>query len=481
MNLSGLRKTTRTKSSIIKFIGVFGFIFFTVLSCYGEEVRREGPQKIEKTALVDHSESGTQGNRYNLNSVINYALKNNPGLRIAGKDIEVEQYGIDMAKANRMPKIDLGGGIARFRYDTALTPLVVTPPIGVTTDFPVVRRVIWDTGVSFALPLFRGGRLYRAVNIAEMKRDIAQDAYRMTKQELIYNLTSIYYKIVQFEKLILANDQSVKQLESHKNNVELYLKTGTVPKLDLLKTDVELSHAIENRLIVKNSLASAYELLKAVMGMDNMDAEFSLVPENTTNESFPSLEESMSKAFSQRPDYKAINKKRLVREEQVKMAEGKRLPDILATGNYVARAGDYTSFKENWNYGVRFVIPFFDGGLIRSEINKEKAETEKVKEEERAIKLLINGEVRDAHLRIVNARERIGVTQMALESARENVRIEVLRYDTGGGTSMDIIDAQTALLRAETDYYQALFDRETALAYLKKAVGEDGYEGEVRK
>ncbi len=163
------------------------------------------------------------------------------------------------------------------------------------------------------------------------------------------------------------------------------------------------------------------------------------------------------------------------------MAEGKRLPDILATGNYIARAGDYTSFKENWNYGVRFVIPFFDGGLIRSEINKEKAEMEKVKEEERAIKLLINGEVRDAHLRIVNARERIGVTQKALESARENVRIEVLRYDTGGGTSMDVIDAQTALLRAETDYYQALFDRETALAYLKKAVGEDGYDGEVRK
>ena len=61
------------------------------------------------------------------------------------------------------------------------------------------------------------------------------------------------------------------------------------------------------------------------------------------------------------------------------------------------------------------------------------------------------------------------------------MRIEVLRYDTGGGTSTDVIDAQTALLRAETDNYQALFDRETALAYLKKAVGEDEYDGEVRK
>jgi outer membrane protein len=481
MNFSGLRKTTRTRSSIIGFIIVFGFTFLTALSGYGEEVRREDPEKIAKTASADNFSSGPQDNRYNLTSVINYALKNNPGLRIAGKDIEVEQYGIDMAKANRMPKIDLGGGIARFRYDTPLTPVVITPPIGVGTDFPVVRRTIWDTGVSFKLPLFRGGRLYRAVTIAEMKREIAQDTYRMNKQELVYNLTSIYYKIVQFEKLILANDQSVRQLESHKKNVELYLKTGTVPKLDLLKTDVELSHAIENRLIVKNNLASAYELLKAFMGMDNMDTEIFLVHENTINESFPVLEESVRKAFSQRSDYKAITKKRLIREEQVKIAEGKRLPDIFATGEYVARAGDYTSFKENWNYGVRFIIPFFDGGLIRSEINKEKAEMEKVKEEERLIKLLINREVRDAHLNITNAWERIEVTQKALESARENVRIEVLKYDTGGGTSTDVIDAQTALLRADTDYYQAFFDRETALAHLKKAVGEDEYDVEVRK
>jgi outer membrane protein len=467
--------------SALWFIVVFGLTFFAAFSGHGEEARTEGPEKVAKTTLIENSASGPEGNRYNLASIISYALKNNPGLRIAEKDIEAEKYGIDAAKANRMPRIDLGGGISRFRYDTPLTPVVITPPIGAGTDFPVVRRTVWDTGVSFKLPLFRGGRLYRAVYVAEMKRDIAQDTYRMNKQELVYNLTSVYYKIVQFEKLLLASNQSVKQLESHKKNVELYLKTGTAPKLDLLKTDVELSHAMESSLIVKNNLASAYELLKALMGMDNMDSEISLVPENTMNESLPALEESMSKAFSQRSDYKAITRKKLVREEQVKIAEGKRFPDIFATGEYVAKAGNETAFKENWNYGVRFTIPLFDGGLIRSEINKEKAELEKTKEEERASKLLINREVRDAHLNIANARERIEVTQRAIESARENVRIELLKYDTGAGTSTDIIDAQTTLLRAETDHYQALFDRETALAYLKKAVGEDEYDGEVRK
>jgi outer membrane protein len=176
-----------------------------------------------------------------------------------------------------------------------------------------------------------------------------------------------------------------------------------------------------------------------------------------------------------------VTKKKLIAEERVKIAEGKRLPDISAAGEYIAKAGGQTSFKENWNYGVRFSIPLFDGGLIRSEINKEKAGLEKVKEEERALRLLITREVRDAYLQIENAKERVEVTQNAIENARENMRVEALKYETGAGTSTSVIDAQTALLRAETDHYQAFFDRETAVAYLKKAIGEDEYDGEVLK
>ena len=36
-----------------------------------------------------------------------------------------------------------------------------------------------------------------------------------------------------------------------------------------------------------------------------------------------------------------------------------------------------------------------------------------------------------------------------------------------------MIDAQTALLRAETDYYQALYDKAIARALLRKAAGEE--------
>jgi len=44
-----------------------------------------------------------------------------------------------------------------------------------------------------------------------------------------------------------------------------------------------------------------------------------------------------------------------------------------------------------------------------------------------------------------------------------------------------VIDAQNVLLRAETDYYQALYDKFIALASLRRAIGEVFAEGEAGK
>ncbi|OPY75545.1 MAG: Toluene efflux pump outer membrane protein TtgI precursor [Syntrophorhabdus sp. PtaU1.Bin153] len=412
------------------------------------------------------------GEQFTLPAVIDYALKNNPRARISARDVETETYGIDAAKAERMPRIDFGSGAARYRYPMPLTPPVISGPFGSGLEIPEYDRNIYDAGGSFRLPLFRGGRLYRGVRVAEIRKAMAEDNLASTRQELVYNLSSVFYKIAQLDKLLAANEANVRQLEAHKQDVEFLLKAGSVPQLDLLKTDVELSHAVENRLLVRNNLESTYELLKTLMGIDDMTKEISILHQTVSGGPLPPLEESVSKALSQRPEYRAVEKKKRIYEERVKIAQGKRLPDVYAAGEYVGKAGDAQSYKENWYAGVRLSIPVFDGGLIAAEVNKEKVELQKVREEERSLKLSITREVKDAYLAVANAVERIDVGTKAIESARENVRVERLKYQSGAGTATDYLDAQTAYLRAETDYCQALYDRETALAFLRKAVGE---------
>ncbi len=410
---------------------------------------------------------------YTLASIIDYALKNNPRLRMSERDVSAETYGINAAKAERMPRVDFGSDVMKYRYPMPLTPIVLSDPVGPNIDLPDFERNIYGMGGYFRMPLFKGGRLVRGVGVAEMKKSVARDNYAATKHDLIYNLTSVYYKISQLEKVYKANDATVKQLEAHKGNVEKYLRVGTVPYLDLLKTDVELSHGRERRLLVQNNLESAYELLKTLMGIDDMNVKISIKHQTQPEDKYPDLDESVNKAFSSRPEFQAVTKKKKISEERIKIAWGKRLPDIYATGEYGGKAGDGFGFKENWNFGLKLLLPVFDGGLIQSEIDKEKNELEKIKEEERFVKLAITREVRDAHLGIVNAKERVEVTEKAIASAKESLRVELIKYDTGSNTSTDVIDAQTAFLRAETDFYQAKYDKEVAFAGLRKAIGEE--------
>ncbi len=409
---------------------------------------------------------------FTMSEAISFALKNNPGILASGKEIDVTTLGVDAAKSAKMPKIDLIGNVTRHRYPTALTPISGSPLAG--TEFPEFDNLVYDFGISFRLPLYRGGRLDRGVHVAEIQKLIAEDIYTFNRQELVYNITSVVYKISQLEKLLEAAEASKIQLEEHKRNVELFLEAGTVPRVELLKTEVELGRTQENVLRISNSVESAYELLKTLMGVDDK-RKITLVQEAPSNDPYPSLEESLNMALARRPDYQAVLQKQRLTEEKVKITEGKRLPDVYLAGEYANRAGEQFAFKENWSVALRLSLPVFDGGFIRTEVKQGKKEAEKVRQEERSLKFAINREIKDAYMTIENARQRIEVTKKAVETAKETLRIEMLKYGTGTGTSTDVIDAEAALLNAETAYHQAVFDNKLAVAALKKAVGEDIY------
>ena len=386
---------------------------------------------------------------------------------------------MEAARADRMPKLDLGGGVTRYKYPAAVTPLYVTSTG--TVAFPEFTTTLYDAGAFLTLPLYRGGRLDRSVAIAELRKNAAEDLFRVSRQELIYNLTSTYYKVLQLGKFVEANEEQVKRLEAHKRDVEFRLQAGTVAKVDLLRAETELAHAHQALLVSRNSLASAKEFLKTLMGVEDMNRELVLAsgPGPVTPSS--PIEQSIAAALSQRPVYQAAVKYARISEERVSISEGKRYPSVNLAGTYLEAAGTEGGWKSNWFFGLRLNLPLFDGGAIAADIGKSRAELMKARENVRALRLEIIREVRDAHLNIENAQERIAAAEKALSTATESARIENIRYKAGAGTTTDVLDAQTALLRADTDYYQALYDQAISRAFLRKAVGEDSAAGGAEK
>lgn len=427
--------------------------------------------------LFFSNEAGAGGSKggYNLAELIQFTLNNNPGITAAASDISGAGYGIEMAKGEMRPKIDFRGGVTEYRYAVPITPITGSPLAG--SPFPEFDNTIYDAGVSLTLPLYVGGRLDRGLTIARIKKEIAEDRFLMSKQELIYNVTAVYYKIAQLEKLLELREAAVKQLESHKRNAELFLEAGTIPRVELLKVETELAHTRQSVISVKNSMESTYEILKVLMGMDDLDARPSIIYAPQPDYKYPVVaEESVTVALSQRPDYRVASRRVNMASESVRLVNGKWLPSVFLSGDYSERSGDRLEFKDNWSLGLRLSVPLFEGGIIKAEEGRERMQVDKAREEERAVRMEITREVKEAYLNIDSATKRIEVAKVALDAARESMRIENLKYENGSGTSTDVIDAQTLLLRAETDYQQAVYDKEIAVASLRRSMGEDIHE-----
>lgn len=413
------------------------------------------------------------GTRYDLSSLIDYAIKHNPALRIAKQNIDIEDQGVKAAEADRMPRIDVSGGYTRYRYDNPLTPIVIDRLPLLPSDIPDFEKNVYDGFASFSVPLFKGGRLMRGVTIAELKRSMARDYHTRNLQELIYNVTAVYYKLAQLNELLRAFEAQETGLGAHRRDVEYSLKAGMAPKLDLLKADTELAGATERRIQTRNNIASARELLRTIIGMDD-PGEIVISFDTASSMALNVPRGDLDGALANRPDYKAAQTRVKMFEERVASAKGKRLPDIYAAGDYGGRSGDKFAFKENWTMGVRIMLPVFDFGRITSEVERERYSLMNSREEERALRLAIGREIKDAKTAILNAEERIAVSEKAIASAKEQARIEDLRYRAGDNTSTDVINAQAALVRARSDHSQAFYDRYIAITSLRKAMGEYG-------
>jgi outer membrane protein len=413
------------------------------------------------------------GNRssFTLPELVHYALAHNPGVKQAEKNVDIERYGVRAAKAERFPQVNLAGGATRYRYATPVTPISGSPLAGV--PFPEFSETIYDLGAYLVLPLYKGGRLVNNVQLSELRHSASVDLLVAARSDLTYNIASLYYKILQLDRLKLSREAQVRQLEAHRNQAETFFKAGKVARVEFLRSEVELAKAKENLLLAENSVKTAYEVLRKVIGMEDAHRELSVAGAQASQKIDCDPVRAIEMALKKRPEYLAAVKKVQAAEKRVDMAKGRRLPNVYLTGQYVEDASNRLDPKENWMAGLRMSLPVFDAGIIGAEIEKEKAELEKARQNERFLRLEINQEIKESFVNLANALERIKVVERAHEATTENLRVETLKYQRGAGATTDLVDAQANLTTVEASYYQALFDRDMSIVAIRRAVGED--------
>ena len=116
-------------------------------------------------------------------------------------------------------------------------------------------------------------------------------------------------------------------------------------------------------------------------------------------------------------------------------------------------------------------LPIFTNFSRTLRVSQARADHGDLEEAVRARGLAVQTEVSQAFLTLQTAFRTIGLQDTNRSAAREQLQLATERYRVGSGTFFELLDAQVAGLRAESDYVNAIYDYHKARAALEAAVG----------
>ncbi len=411
----------------------------------------------------------------NLEQAIEIALANNPEVAAMEWDTVAAQAKEEQIFAERLPRLGLAGGYNHHLDEQRLLP-VAQPG-----DPAILSRDIFSGDIIMSLPIFTGGRLINQVKAADLLQQAAAHKLARSKEELVYNVSSVFFSILAQRQVIESLEFSRQVLQEHLKRVDALVAAQKAAEVDRLRTNVRIAD-IEQKLVREENIqAIQYRVLANLLGIDNHTNKMSLYGELELSDKIivPEFEETLAKAWTGRDDYLAVRSALEAQARNVDAVRAEHWPTVLIQGSYGGRwaAGSTTGtgdeFGDVGRVGLTLEIPIYDGGRINAKIQEQRAGLVAARERFNKLELQIRLEVETALLNIQSSRERIEAIQKAVEQAKESLRIEREKYELGKGAIVDVFDAQDALLESQTNYFRALADYNAAIAQLNLAVGEE--------
>ena len=174
------------------------------------------------------------------------------------------------------------------------------------------------------------------------------------------------------------------------------------------------------------------------------------------------LEEALETALQNRPEMHNINQQKVIMEGMVDIAKSNKKPQIVM---------NMESGLAGWKVAILGEVPIFDGGVNKSKIKQAEMNLSLVEQSKKQVEQLIELEIRSVYLSMKEAEKLFKVTEQGIKDSRESFRIAQVKYNEGVATNIEVIDAQSALIEAETNHLNALYEYNTSWASLIKAMG----------
>lgn len=344
------------------------------------------------------------------------------------------------------------------------------PPQRVELDFTRDYQI----ALSLSVPLFTGGRLKSGHRQAKYNYRSTQEAVRQSRQMTVFNTRKAFFGYLLSEEFVNVAEEAVDVANKFYQNVKSQYDVGMASKFDLLRSEVRVANLKPQLIKAKNNLKIAELGLKTLLGLD-LDTIVEIKGELTFEPIEPDLEAAIEAALVSRPEVKQLDYQKKMAGQMMKISRAGYFPTVAIAGTYNLWADKINLKSDTWQnfYAVNLVvdIPIFNGFSTSARVAQSKAMIKEIEHTQKGLDDLVRFEVRQAVLRLEEARESLLSQGKNVEQAQESLRIANLNYNEGLATTLDVSSAQAALNQARINYSQAMYDYFVSRAELDKAMG----------
>jgi outer membrane protein len=394
------------------------------------------------------------------------AYLTNPDINAQRAAVRVEDEGIPKANAGYLPTVTASGNIAIQRGQA--NEILQTGGSSPTANFLAYPRGV---GIQASETVFNGNRTLNSIRQAESTVFGAREQLRNTEQNTLFSAVSAYMDVLEDTAILGLDRNNVDVLKEQLRETRDRFTVGEVTRTDVAQAEASLSSAEATALSAEATLQAAVARYRQVIGTQ----PGSLAPVRPIEKPLPkTLPEAISISQIEHPSISASLHGVDAAQLQVKIAEGALLPTMGIS------AGISQQYDSNGVPGLHLLsgqimgqinIPIYQGGAeyattrqAKESLSQTEIQTDSLRNQVRQAVVAAWGNNQASFGVVRAARAAVSANEVALTGVREEAKV-------GQRTTLDVLNAQQALLQARTTLVQAEHDQVVNSYALLSAVG----------
>lgn len=406
-----------------------------------------------------------------LKQCVDFALKNQPAVKQASIDQEINEKDIRIGLSAWLPQVNTNGVYQHYFKGNpaavASDPALAASGVNINEYSALslqASQVIYNNDVLQAAKAAKYSRLYYQQNTVSSRINVVSD------------VSKAFFDVLLSQKdLDILNEDIVRLQRSLKDAYNRY-QAGLVDKTDYKQATISLNNSLAIRKQTAEAINSKTAYLKQIMGL-SADHNLKLSYDSNHYVQEASIDTNQSLDVNNRIEYRLLQTQRNLENVNVNYYKWGFLPSLSANGEYDLY---YLSNRFSTLYnnsipslfaGLTLNLPIFTGTKRLQNLSKARLEVERTDLDIENTKNTINTEYVQAMAGYKSNYTNWILIKQNVDLAKDVYKVVSLQYREGIKTYLDVIVAQSDLQTAELNYYNALFQLLSSKIDLEKSLG----------